>query len=319
MMAEEITKQNAGELLPPEPDKRALNARTHGLTAQTVPPDERESYAQHAQQVREASGAQSYLEQRLADRAALALWRLERVARYEAAQVSAGQLRARQAIEESSPYGIAPPVTKAREVLSELCGLPYSLLSAQRVEALAAQFEGYALTLERWGKGGSAEDLSELWALHLGKLLADELLDTEARPSDLVKAMTGNPARRGQTASLEGGEWLYEPHEVPGLLGFAREFWGEETGEALAQLAQGQRLKAAKIRGAWGEAQAAYSDALALSSLPSPETLEKITRYEAHLERTLYRALHDLEASRREREGKASAPPLRGVIETPDP
>jgi hypothetical protein len=38
-------------------------------------------------------------------------------------------------------------------------------------------------------------------------------------------------------------------------------------------------------------------------------------RYEAHLERVLYRALHDLEALRREGGGDPTPGPVRGVFD----
>jgi hypothetical protein len=63
------------------------------------------------------------------------------------------------------------------------------------------------------------------------------------------------------------------------------------------------------------EALNAQADALALAALPSEMELEKVTRYEAHLERVLYRALHDLEAARSERAGQVGPPPLRGVLD----
>lgn len=56
-------------------------------------------------------------------------------------------------------------------------------------------------------------------------------------------------------------------------------------------------------------------DALNLAALPSGDMLEKVTRYKPHLERVLYRALHGLEAARRQDEGQDTPGPLRGVVD----
>ncbi|WP_407543282.1 hypothetical protein Q0M94_26270 (plasmid) [Deinococcus radiomollis] len=45
---------------------------------------------------------------------------------------------------------------------------------------------------------------------------------------------------------------------------------------------------------------------------PDTKRLEKSTRYEAHLERVLYRALRELEAAR---EGEQTQAPVRMVLE----
>ncbi len=51
---------------------------------------------------------------------------------------------------------------------------------------------------------------------------------------------------------------------------------------------------------------ASFADALALAALPPDKVLEKVTRYEAHLERGLYRALHELEAMQERKAGNAA-------------
>lgn len=309
------------EVLPPR-DPRGGNAQRHGILSEHVPPSERAEYAAHVAHIREGTGASTYLEQRLADRAALALWRLDRVARYEAAQVSAAQRGTLAAIAGGEAFGPAGQAVKAWERLAVTCGLTAELLQAdpQRAEHEAQRFEGYAAHFLRWAEGGSAEGLTEGEALNLGEALALALIDREARPADMVRAMMGRPARRGEAASIEGEEWTYEPGELPGLLSFAREYLGAEVGAVLGELAGAEGDRAARIRAALGEAVSAQADALALATLPQAQTLEKVTRYEAHLERVLYRALHDLEAARREREGRATPAPLRGVLDehTPD-
>ena len=45
--------------------------------------------------------------------------------------------------------------------------------------------------------------------------------------------------------------------------------------------------------------------------LPDEKTLQKVARYEAHLSRQLYKALHELEALQRRRLGDGSTPLAR--------
>lgn len=49
--------------------------------------------------------------------------------------------------------------------------------------------------------------------------------------------------------------------------------------------------------------------------MPDGDPLARATRYEAHLERVLYWALHDLEAAWRQAEGQDTPGPLRGVVD----
>jgi hypothetical protein len=50
--------------------------------------------------------------------------------------------------------------------------------------------------------------------------------------------------------------------------------------------------------------------------LPSPEVLDKILRYEAALERQLYRAMNQLERLQRRRQGENIPAPLTMEIST---
>lgn len=332
-MTTEITKQTDPaqvveqlaapvEVLPPLPDRRALNGVTHGLTAQHVPPDEREGYARHVEQIRAVTGAQNYLEQRLADRAALALWRLDRVARYEAAQAGNMRRAALERISEGATYGPAQYVTAAYARLADLIGYftPEQLRDAQQVEEEAQERDRYAAHLSAWAEGGSAAGLDKTDAAGLGWVLFEALADNTSpaySERKLAAAILGRTPKRSEVEALKNSEWEFEPGELPALVEYARQLWGDRAAFRLRSLAEKESAKAAQIRAAFSEAQAAEADALAVAALPQAEQLEKITRYEAHLERVLYRALHDLEAARRDREGKDSPGPVRVALDGP--
>ncbi|MDV6376096.1 hypothetical protein [Deinococcus arenicola] len=321
----EITDQTghaqAQAALPVQPDPRALNGVTHGMGSEHVPSDERTAYAAHVQAVRSASGATGYLEERLADRAALALWRLDRVARYEAAQSStkrrevAGQLAG-----GVNPFSLGTAAKQAHDALEMLGRLTGESLDTLRSDPQAAEdsaltHEADAAYLEQIAAGGGAEDCTEDQAFTLGEAMGATLRGVRVSGASMVRAMTGRAPKRGEGASVENEEWTYEPEEMPGLLALYRERLGEYSGRMLQGDAALERQKAGRVREVIREVLSAQADALALAALPSEKELEKVTRYEAHLERVLYRALHDLEAARDTRAGRAAPPPLRGVLD----
>lgn len=323
-MNNQITEQTAApksaaqvvEVLPPDP--RALNAQTHGLGTEHISPDEQAAYTQHAQQIREAVGAQTYLEQRLADRAALALWRLDRVARYEAAQVSQAQRVLLGEVAKGEPHGPAFTVLGAYEQLRAL--MPWETVQSlrdnpQRVDDEAQDLEQRGAFLLGIAQGGSAEGLDVNQCECLGSALYELLSMVKVPPAQMVRAMMGRPPKRGEVQSLESDNWEYEPDEVPALLAFYRERFTNLAPSLLEGQAAKQVYKAGKLRAALAAARAAERDALALVALGRDDVLTKVMRYEAHLERTLYRALHDLEAMTGKRQGEQVAPPLRGVLD----
>lgn len=321
-MNTEITKQSeaaqVAQMLPPEPDKRALNALSHGLTAEHIPPDERESYAQHVEQVRASTGARNYLEQRLADRAALALWRLDRVARYEAAQAANVKRAALEQIREGEAYGLGKYTAAAYGRLHKrLPWVPVEQLrnSPQVVEDEAQHIETEAAYLLRVAATLRAEGASIDEASTLGEALYTLLSVAGVPARDMVRAMMGRAPKRGEADSVEDREWEYQPEELSGLLALYVELLGDGAAVTLERYAQRRRDEAHTLRALHVEAVSAEADALDVAALPSGDVLDKVTRYEAHLERVLYRALHDLEAARREREGKDTPPPLRGVLD----
>lgn len=304
------------EVLPPEPDPRALNTYRHGIQSEHIPAHERDAYAAHVQALRESLGVVNYLEARLADRAALALWRLGRVARYEAALASYERREVVQTIEEGKEYGRGASVTKA---YLRLEALTYETGAAHRQdpglsEREAQRLEGCAAAFDTWAAGGEVGELDGNTAAKVGEKLARLLLAGEASAAQMVRAMMGRAPRRGEADSVQDGDWEYEPGELPGLLAFARQRWGRLAGLLFGKLADAERREAQNIRTAQREAEDTERDALNLAALPDGKTLEKIARYEAHLERGLYRALHELEAMRRTRAGQDTPGPLRGVL-----
>lgn len=306
------TAEQTQALLPPMPDGRALNSKTHGIRSEHVPPEERAAYAEHVQALRESLDAQTYLEIRLADRAALALWRLDRVARYEAAE--SAQEQREQALGAGHP-GLLDTLTdpkpgSLRAALLALMGLTgetREVLARDPVgeaEPAARTLDDLAAAFEHLAAGEALAPWPADLADEVGERLARHLLLAQVTPARLVRAALGRSPRSGEAESVRAGDWTWEPGELPGLLALAGEVLGDGLVPVLRAFAGGARDQAGRVRAAAQDVAVVLATGQALAALPHDRTLDKVARYEAHLERVLYRALHELEALRDRRQGR---------------
>lgn len=307
----ETTEQT---VLPPVPDPRALNAMRHGILSELVPSWERDAYAAHAQAVRESVGAVNYLQERLADRAALALWRLDRVARWEAGEMQAEQrrfldrLHSREAGLGAAFAGLLPSVPLDRrglreslEALAELTGeAAHAFLSdPQTAESYARDLDreaaGWAVLVAR----GEPSALPAELAGSLGLDLVSALLDRwDVNPARVARMLVGRKPTRDEVEAVTDGDWTVEPHELPALVGEAARVAGEGWGRWLLEMQHTASLKAGQVRAVAARLPVLLEQELAQATEPNTSRLEKLARYEAHLERVLYRALGELEATR---------------------
>lgn len=313
-------RKTAKQTVTVERDPRGANPQKHGILSEFIPPEERAAYEQHVQAVRESSGATNYLQQRLADRAALALWRLDRVAFYEAAQASHAARLVRESVAEAEPYGQVGGVTKLYKRLQEL---GYESAEAYRktpklVEEHAADWEREAVGLLLLSQGEDVPGLAEKGgdvAMSLGLEVWGVLERLPQFTGEaIVQAMTGKAATPDEVEALEDHNWMFDQSNVQGLV---RLLTTEHVNGALILRYRAQDLqeKARVLRTTLAEALGKTQDLQTLALLPDGPVLDKVMRYEAHLERVLYRALHDLEALRREGGGDPTLGPVRGVFD----
>lgn len=284
------------------PSKRMLSSLKHGVTAGILP-DEQRAWRQHVAVLRADLRPVGAVEEALAERVALALWRLKRVAVWEAALISEAIERAAEAIPWPSPLvaGESPARTQAaalgtlyalvRNWVSPLAGTA-AIVAAARDE-LASQRQDQ-LVLERVLAG-----LTER-----GQLtgLAAEEVDTILWP--LLDAL--DPEERCQLAQT----WGVEPDDLAAVEPEADDLQPllallgvERTRVALAEALRTTGVNIAILE----EGLAAYERATAerqVRAWPDLEKLQLLQRYEGHLERTLYRALHELEARQAQRQGQ---------------
>jgi hypothetical protein len=294
----------------------ACNAVKHGAyaTLPVIPGVEREEdWEAHRDGILQSLAPVGLFETRLAERAALLLWRLERVARYETAVIRVG-------LEEA-----ADPPKPAPD------GFP-SAFNDKDDDA----------TLEKATKKlvEKRESLSEANAgLKTGEQLPglpdDAPLSSEAAFSFLEAAH--NELSEDSGAPWIEDEEVLEPLGVPEGDSFHQVNWtaglvrrgiallakeGETTVDRLTErairavkehrdelVAEVKRLTA-KVKELQRERKVLVERTQARRTLPEEYAEAKVLRYEAHLNRQLFQTLHELERIQASRAGRQVPPPL---------
>jgi len=303
-------------------NKKMLNAFKHGSWAGILP-DEQQAWQEHLSAIRQTLHPETPLEEQLVERIALALWRLRRVVVWEAALINDAREKAREAAVLQIP-------------------LPHLLQDASPVRRQAA-----ALSLIRYVLTGAPADDEEGPSGHDGSGLvgageliaaAEECIETrrdQVVALERVLAVLHHPVSLtnldeddAAVAGLALVEALSESEKA-----LLAERWGidsEELDEGIEPsieelvtlvkvvgperartVLEAARRKAQVDLAALEQALSAYYEATRERqerAVPDFEELSKLQRYEGHLERMLYRSLHELEALQARRSG--TAPPL---------
>jgi hypothetical protein len=232
----------------------------------------------------------------LAERVALLLWRLHRVTRYETESIAL--------IHEKSEDDLA----ERRRFGSRSLGAAHPEDVRSNLKAARSDYR----LLKRLPKLTDDKHLSSfdadriLWAV---MEVTDRVAEGEVAPEDLLDEISipGVPENTLEWEDYDG--WS------AGAVRAGIEAIASATDEDPAELLE--VTTDATRRSIIGKEQAAEQverDLERLSRerlLPDEKTLEKIARYEAHLSRGLYKALHELEALQARRTG--SAAPLARV------
>ncbi len=262
------------------------NATRHGMRslAPVVPGIEaQEDWERHLSGTLESLAPEGHLETVLAERVALLSWRLHRVTRYETETVAISQervvedLRDRRRFESGARGPIHP---------EDVMEAPKE---ARRTERLLKGFSDYPDDKKLSGTDADAV----LWAV-AGRV--DDEADLEGLTLPGVPEWAG---LYGDTAEWDG--WS------AGLVRQSLSLIASIAGEDLEGLMEGAREKArldaisAKHEAERVEGQ--LSNMRRERLLPDDRTLEKVSRYEAHLSRLLYKTMHELEALQTRRQG----------------
>lgn len=274
------------------------NAIEHGLLAQlkVLPGLERpEDWERHLEQTVADLMPQGYLERTFAERVAHVLWRLRRAARYEGEAASAAIENAeRQLARDELGWHEArirehSPVEEA-QVRVQLARRRLSVL-----ERLGELPEEDAIPDGAWiaKAAGAAIDVD---------LLGPERPVIQGYPDGVSLEMVHWATwlvRNMLVAIAQAGQSTFED-----LLGLV-------TANARERLAEAERAK---------HTVAVMLDQYRRRSiLPGEPEADKIRRYEAHLERALYKALHELQRLQAARDGGAPAPAALDVTLTASP
>jgi len=258
-----------------------LNALKHGLLArlEVLPGLERpEDWQDHYQAVLADLRPVGYVEEALAERVALLLWRLGRSARYER-EASAVALENAENDVDRSDWRDTGPLPEARRALErveaqqELLEKLPSMKAEDDIDddagsgllrsaANAIGMDVGQLTIDGYPDGASPEDVD--WSVRLLRNALDAAAQAaEAKPEELRVHLLEHLAGRVQSARAD-------------------------VDDLLARLGQYRRQKV----------------------LPGPEDLDRVQRYETTMERGLYKALHELQRLQAARQGDPVAAPV---------
>jgi hypothetical protein len=258
------------------------NATRHGISspAPVIPGLEKEEDWQgHKDGILENLAPVGHLEINLAERVALLSWRLHRVTRYETGAIAISQ----EAIEDDIHERDRFLSVLRHEGLESTHPEDIRFEARYYKQAHSALRRFPSLTPEKTLKGADAS--SVVWGVLMeakkasGEEIDDEALDLPGVPEDA--AIEGLPAMkvsdaRGCVEAIAGHVSL-DPDD---LLETATYQAGYEARSAAHKKEEVEREISRKARE---------------RILPDEKTLEKIGRYEAHLSRQLYQALHELE------------------------
>jgi hypothetical protein len=266
------------------------NATKHGIRspAPVVPGVEKpEDWENHRDGVLESLSPEGHLELVLAERVALLSWRLNRVTRFETVTIALSQEKMEDDLADKRRFGsyVLGP-THPEDVRG-------ALQDALRAQRLIKRFPKLPDD-----KGLSGPDAASILDLVWGQV------DEEVEP-EVVQLPEAIP----EWASLEEymAEWdgwtVSLVRECISAIASAAKEDQEELVEAATERA---RLDIISTKSA---AERVEQDLRRMSRerlLPDEKTLEKVARYEAHLSRGLYKALHELEALQARRTGGAA-------------
>jgi hypothetical protein len=290
--------------------RSAKNALCHGLRSElpVLPGERAEDWQTHRDGIVGSLAPAAGLETALAERVALSLWRLRRVASYETAVTALG-------IEEvgEEPFlssdNLPARLDKAEEALAEARD---KLEGREGADQLLEALPG--LADETPVSGGDAEDaLQELIDTaadysddSLPDPTDDDWLTALGVPEDEVReaydweGWTAGMVRRAWQEIAEVAQ--VRPDKLLARVVAGRREAAAQTGERVKQLEKMVKDLRRRIR--------TREDRLRQRRmLPDDTTLNKVTRYEAHLSRQMLQALHTLERLQAARAGQPVPPP----------
>jgi hypothetical protein len=266
------------------------NAVQHGVRspAPVVPGIEKsEDWEEHRDGMLQSLSPEGHLELVLAERVALLSWRLRRVIRYETESKALYQERAEDDLARERRFESGPDHP---EVV--------------RSDAKSAR-DDHRL-LKRFAK---MEDEKPLSASDADSVIwdamecADKVAEGEVDPEELLESVSvpGLP----DSDSWEGYKG-WTAGMVRAVIEKVAQATDEESEELLEAATRDARFKMERTKRETEKVERDLRNMARERLLPDEKILEKVARYEAHLSRGLYKALHELEALQVRRTGGAA-------------
>jgi hypothetical protein len=266
------------------------NATQHGIRspAPVVPGvEKKEDWEDHRDGMLESLQPEGHLEMVLAERAALLSWRLHRVIRYETESIALYQERVEDDLARERRFGSGPDHPEAVRGNAKSDRDDHRLL--KRFPEMEDDKPLSALDADSviWGVMECADKVAE------GEVDSEELLESVSVPG--LPDSDSWEGYKGWTVGL-----------VRAVIEKVAQATDEEPEELLEAAIRSAKWKAERSK---LEAEKVEWDLRNMARerlLPDEKTLEKVARYEAHLSRGLYKALHELEALQARRTGGAA-------------
>jgi hypothetical protein len=246
-----------------------------------------EEWEDHRDGVLESLQPEGHLELVLAERVALLLWRLHRVIRYETEAIALYQERVEDDLARERRFESGPDPPEA-------------------VRSNAKSDRDDHRLLKRFAKMEDEKVLSSLDAdlVIWGAMeCADKVAEGEVDPEELLRSVS--VAGLPDSDSWEGYEG-WTAGLVRAVIEKVAQATDEETEELLEAATRSARWKAERSKREDEKVERDLRNMARERLLPDEKTLEKVARYEAHLSRGLFKALHELEALQVRRTGGAT-------------
>jgi hypothetical protein len=223
----------------------------------------------------------------LAERVALLSWRLHRVTRYETEAVALYQERVEDDLAKERRFESGPDHPEAVRGNAKSDEQDYKLLKRFVKMKGDKRLSSFDADIIIWGAMECADKVAE------GDVDPQELLESVSVPG--LPDSDSWEGYEGWTAGL-----------VRAVIDAIAQATDEEPEELLETATRDARFKMERTKRETEKVERDLQNMSRERLLPEEKTLEKVARYEAHLSRGLYKALHELEALQVRRTGGAA-------------
>src|SRR5215213_9816239 len=266
------------------------NAVQHGIRspAPVVPGvEKKEDWEEHRDGMLESLHPEGHLEFVLAERVALLSWRLHRVTRYETESIALYQERVEDDLAKERRFESGPTHPEAVRSNAKSDEQDYKLLKRFVKMKDDKRLSSFDADIIIWGAMECADKVAE------GEVDSEELLGSVSVPG--LPDSDSWEGYEGWTAGL-----------VRAVIEKVAQATDEEPEELLEAAIRGAKWKAERSK---LEAEKVERDLRNMARerlLPDEKTLQMVSRYEAHLSRLMFKALHELEALQVRKSGAAA-------------